>query len=45
MSLNKYPKSIKKAVRYIRQDAPKELLPEIKRIIDKVIEQRYINLK
>ncbi|MGG1399955.1 hypothetical protein ABE288_19365 [Bacillus salipaludis] len=34
---DQYPKSIKKAIRYIKQDAPKEELEEIKRLIEYAI--------
>jgi hypothetical protein len=34
------PKSIKKTVRYIKQDATKEQLDQIKRIIDYAIQKR-----
>ncbi|MFC0560057.1 hypothetical protein [Halalkalibacter alkalisediminis] len=44
MNLDKYPKSIKKAVRYIKQDAPKEQLEEIKKLIDNAIERRTLRL-
>jgi hypothetical protein len=38
--MDHFPKSIKKAVRYIKQEAPKEQLPEIKRLIDYAIKIR-----
>lgn len=41
----KYPKSLKKAIRYIKQDASKEELGEIKKIIDYAIERRTLTLK
>ncbi|WP_177177390.1 hypothetical protein [Bacillus sp. MUM 116] len=34
---DQYPKSIKKAIRYIKQDAPKEQLEEIKKLIEYAI--------
>ncbi|WP_196493704.1 hypothetical protein [Ornithinibacillus caprae] len=34
------PKSIKKAVRYIKQDAPKEKLELIQKVIENAIEYR-----
>ena len=36
--LDKFPKSIKKAVRYMKQDATKEQLEEIRKLIENVIE-------
>lgn len=44
MNLDKYPKSIKKAVRYIKQDATKEQLDELKRLLDYAIEIRTMRL-
>ncbi|MFS0822733.1 hypothetical protein [Bacillus sp. 1P02SD] len=38
--INHYPKSIKKAIRYIKQEANKEQLAEIKRIIESAIKRR-----
>ncbi|MEQ2525806.1 hypothetical protein WMO40_03755 [Bacillaceae bacterium CLA-AA-H227] len=38
--IDKFPKSIKKAVRYIKQDANKEQLEEIRNIINKAIDRR-----
>jgi hypothetical protein len=35
------PKSIKKAVRYIKQEATKEQLEEIKKLIESAIKIRY----
>ncbi|MBT2736752.1 hypothetical protein [Bacillus sp. ISL-7] len=35
-----YPKCIKKAVRYIKQDAPRAQLDEIKKVIDNAIRIR-----
>jgi hypothetical protein len=43
--LNEFPKSIKKAVRYIKQDASEEQLLEIKRLIDHAIKIRNYSLK
>jgi len=37
-NIDKYPKSIKKAVRYIKQDATKEQLDDIKRLIEYAIQ-------
>lgn len=42
---NQYPKAIKKTVRYIKQDAPKEQLEEIKKLIDSAIDRRMNFLK
>ncbi|MFC3884766.1 hypothetical protein ACFOU2_15355 [Bacillus songklensis] len=43
--IDQYPKSIKKAVRYIKQDATKEQLEEIKKLIEDAIERRKSALK
>jgi len=43
--LEKYPKSIKKAVRFIKQDATKEQLEEIKKLIDYAIDRRNLKLQ
>ncbi|MCL7746061.1 MULTISPECIES: hypothetical protein [Bacillaceae] len=43
-NIDKYPKSIKKAVRYIKQDASKEQLEEIRKLIDYAIERRTLRL-
>ncbi len=40
-----YPKSIKKAIRYIKQDASAEQLKGISRLIDAAIERRKSILK
>jgi hypothetical protein len=40
-----YPKSIKKAVRYIKQDAPIDQLMEIKRLIENAIRIRNQSTK
>lgn len=42
--IDKYPKSIKKAVRYIKQDASKEQLEEIRKLIDYAIKVRSVRL-
>ncbi|WP_409290502.1 hypothetical protein [Peribacillus sp. SCS-37] len=42
--LDKYPKSIAKAVRYIKQDAPAEQLEEIKNLINQAIWKRKLKL-
>jgi hypothetical protein len=39
-SFNMMPKSIKKAVRYIYQDAPIEHLKEIQNLVNQAINQR-----
>ena len=39
-NFDQYPKSIKKAVRYIKQDATKEQLEEIRKLIDYAIKKR-----
>lgn len=38
--IDQYPKSITKAIRYIKQDAPREQLEEIKKLIDYAITRR-----
>lgn len=43
--IDKFPKSIKKAVRYIKQDSSKEQLEEIRKLIDYAIEKRNLMLK
>lgn len=43
--IDKYPKAVKKLVRYIKQDAPKEQLEEIRKLIDYAIERRNLHLK
>jgi hypothetical protein len=45
MNLGIYPKSIKKAVRYIKQDASIEQLEEIKKIVIYAIKKRTTNLQ
>ena len=42
MNLDIYPKSIKKAVRYIKQDASIEQLEEIKKIVNFAIKKRNL---
>jgi hypothetical protein len=42
--LDDYPKSIKKAIRYIKQDAKKDELLEIKKLIDQAFRLRSIKL-
>lgn len=42
---DKFPKSIKKAVRYINQDATKEQLEDIKKLIEYAIERRSLTLE
>jgi hypothetical protein len=39
-NFDKLPKSIKKAVRYIKQDASEEKLKEIKAVLEKAIQSR-----
>ena len=39
--INDFPKSVKKAVRYIKQEATKVQLYEIKRLIDNAIKLRH----
>jgi 2'-5' RNA ligase len=41
-NLDQYPKSIKKAIRYIKQEAKKEELKEIQRLIERAIELRSL---
>lgn len=42
--IDKFPKLIKKAVRYIKQDASKEQLEEIRKLIDYAIKLRSVRL-
>lgn len=42
--IDKFPKSIKRAVRYIKQDASKEQMEEIKKLIDYAIKLRSVRL-
>jgi hypothetical protein len=44
-NFDNYPKSIKKAVRYIKQDAPIDHLMEIKKLIDDAIRIRNQSAK
>ncbi|MCQ6275274.1 hypothetical protein JMM81_09890 [Bacillus sp. V3B] len=44
-NIDGYPKSIKKAVRYIKQDATKEQLEQIRKLIDYAIKRRSMNLE
>ena len=44
-NIDQYPKSIKKAVRYIKQDASKDQLEEIRQLMNDAIIQRKLNLK
>ena len=44
-NIDQYPKSIKKAVRYIKQDATKEQLEGIKKLIEYAIDRRIAALK
>ncbi|MCQ6278904.1 hypothetical protein [Bacillus sp. EB600] len=39
-----YPKSIKKAIRYIKQDAKKDELKEIKIMLERAIELRSVRI-
>lgn len=41
-NIDNYPKSIKKAVRYIKQDAPRNQLEEIRKLIENAIRLRSI---
>lgn len=38
--IDKFPKSVTRFVRYIKQDAPQEQLEEIKQLIDAAINRR-----
>nr|WP_263325063.1 hypothetical protein [Neobacillus sp. Marseille-Q6967] len=40
MNIDKYPKSIKKAVRFIKQDATKEQLEEFRKLINYAIKKK-----
>lgn len=44
-TIDHFPKSIKKAVRYIKQEATKEQLEEIQRLIEYAIKRRSLKLK
>ncbi|WP_169917349.1 hypothetical protein [Alkalihalobacterium alkalinitrilicum] len=41
---DRLPKSIKKAIRYIKQDASQEELDEIKKLVEYAIERRTLSL-
>ncbi|MBT2709466.1 hypothetical protein J7I91_16110 [Pseudomonas sp. ISL-84] len=43
--IDKFPKSIKKAVRYIKQDATREQLEEIRKLVEYAIKRRNITLE
>ncbi|WP_171016917.1 hypothetical protein [Pseudalkalibacillus caeni] len=43
--LDNYPKSLTKAIRYIKQDAPPDKLKEIQKIVNYAIEKRMTNAK
>jgi len=43
--IDHFPKSIKKAVRYIKQEATKEQLEEIRKLIESAIKRRSVNLE
>jgi hypothetical protein len=43
--LEQFPKSIKKAIRYIKQDASKEQLEEIQKLIKYAIKVRGFSVK
>ncbi|WP_169864741.1 hypothetical protein [Sutcliffiella halmapala] len=42
---NQFPKTIKKTIRYINQDATYEQLQAIKSLMDKTIQNKFQNLK
>ncbi|WML51583.1 hypothetical protein RCG17_19385 [Neobacillus sp. PS3-12] len=44
-SIDQYPKSIKKAIRYIKQEAKKEELKEIQMLIERAIEIRSLRVE
>lgn len=44
-NIDQFPKAIKKAVRFIKQDASTEQLEEIKRIIEYAVQRRKSTLK
>lgn len=44
-NIDQFPKSIKKAVRYIKQDGSKEQLEELKKLIEYAIKRRVTTLK
>ncbi|MDQ0198792.1 hypothetical protein [Neobacillus ginsengisoli] len=43
-NIDHYPKSIKKAIRYIKQDATKEQLEEIRQLIENAIKLRSLKV-
>ncbi|MGS2779019.1 hypothetical protein ACVBAX_16785 [Robertmurraya sp. GLU-23] len=43
-NMDKFPKSLKKTVRYIKQEATREQLEEIRKIIDYAIQRRNVTL-
>lgn len=43
-NIDKFPKTIKKTVRFIKQEATREQLEEIKKIIDYAIQRRNVTL-
>ncbi|KIL49345.1 hypothetical protein [Jeotgalibacillus soli] len=44
-NFDRHPKSIKKAIRYIKQDASKEQLIEIKKLVNQAIQRRIQSLE
>jgi hypothetical protein len=44
-NFDSFPKSIKKTVRYIKQDATKDQLIEIRKLINYAIDRRKLTLK
>ncbi len=42
---DRYPKSLKKTIRYLKQEAPIDQLDDIKRLIERVIQNRTLNQK
>lgn len=43
--IDRYPKSIIKAIRYIKQDAPIEQLEEIKQLVEYALKRRTLTLE
>lgn len=43
-NIDKFPKSLKKTVRYIKQEATREQLEEIRKIIDYAFKRRNVTL-
>ena len=43
--LDHYPKSLKNAIRYIKQEAKKEQLADIKQVLENAIKRREYMLK